>query len=207
MEGSCGKRPSAGRNSQDPLDRALAELAPGQHGVVAGRQLVELGLSASATRSRVASGRLHRVHRGVFSVGHAGLTRNGRFMAAVLACGAHAVASHWSASVLLDLGLGVRRLVDVTAEGSRGRTRDGIRVHSGATLSAADVTVSTASPARRSPARCSTSPSTQRGARSIEPPTAEQRELLDISTLDDVLARANGRRGGTLLRSVLAEHR
>jgi predicted transcriptional regulator of viral defense system len=86
-------RPYAGRNPQHPLDRAVAERASQQHGVVAGRQLAELGLSASGTRNRVASGRLHRVHRGVFAVGHAGLTQKGRFMAAVLACGPGAVAS------------------------------------------------------------------------------------------------------------------
>ena len=43
---------------------------------------------------------MHRVHRGVYAVGHLALTRNGRFMAAVLACGEGAALSHLSAAVL-----------------------------------------------------------------------------------------------------------
>jgi predicted transcriptional regulator of viral defense system len=140
MEGSCAKRAYTARKTQDPLDRAIAQWALAQHGVVGGRQLRELGLSASATRKRVATGRLHRVHRGVFAVGHALLTQNGRFMAAVLACGRAACASHYCAGALWHLGLGVRRLIHVSAPGSRGRVRDGIRVHSAATLLPRDVT-------------------------------------------------------------------
>jgi predicted transcriptional regulator of viral defense system len=109
--------------------------------VIAGRQLVELGLSQSATRSRVASGRLHRVHRGVFCVGHAILTQRGRFMAAVLACGPEAWASHYCSGVLYELGLGARRLIDVTTRAARGRAIPGIRAHRSATLTEADVEI------------------------------------------------------------------
>ena len=62
-------------------------------------------------------------------------------MAAVLACGPGACASHYCAGVLLHLGLGVRRLIDVTAPRSRGRTREGICVHSSAALLSRDVTL------------------------------------------------------------------
>ena len=37
------------------------------------------------------SGRLHRLHRGVYAVGHLGVARGGRWMAAVLACAAGGV--------------------------------------------------------------------------------------------------------------------
>ena len=40
------------------------------------------------------------VHRGVYVVGYPNLTRNGHFMAAVLACGDQAALSHFSAAVL-----------------------------------------------------------------------------------------------------------
>jgi hypothetical protein len=46
----------------------VAQLAARQHETVAVRQLVSLGLSASAVRSRVARGRLHVVFRGVVSL-------------------------------------------------------------------------------------------------------------------------------------------
>src|SRR3954454_25412225 len=81
-----------------PLDLALARLAARQHGVVALVQLLELGLSASAVRKRVAAGRLLRVHRGVYAVGHRLLTTEGHWMAAVLACGKQAVLSYHSAA-------------------------------------------------------------------------------------------------------------
>ncbi len=76
------------------LERAIAELATAQHGVVALSQLEQLGLGARAVRFRVATGRLHRVHPGVFAVGHVHLSREGHYMAAVLACGAGAALSH-----------------------------------------------------------------------------------------------------------------
>jgi predicted transcriptional regulator of viral defense system len=175
--------------------------------VVTGRQLVELGLSASATRSRVASGRLHRVHRGVFAVGHALLTQNGRFIAAVLACGPGACASHFCAGVLLELGLGVRRLIDVTARGSWGRKVDGIRVHSAATLIAADVIEIDGIPCT-SLARTILDIAEDGTRREVERALdrAEQARILDMRAIDDVLSRADGRRGAKLLRSVLAEH-
>jgi hypothetical protein len=46
---------------------------------------------------RVRVGRLHRVHHGVYAVGHQVLTRRGRWMAAVLAAGPRAVLSHAAA--------------------------------------------------------------------------------------------------------------
>ncbi len=89
---------SAVRNS--PPDVALARLAQRQHGVVTLAQLAAVGIGPSGTRNRVAAGRLHRVHRGVFAVGHALLPGRGHWMAAVLACGPDAVLSHRSAAAL-----------------------------------------------------------------------------------------------------------
>lgn len=84
-------------------DAAIAMLAAAQHGVVSRAQLLELGLSASAIRRRVQGGRFHIVYRGVYAVGHKRLTREGRWMAAVLAAGANAVLSHRSAAALWGL--------------------------------------------------------------------------------------------------------
>jgi predicted transcriptional regulator of viral defense system len=65
-------------------DAEIAALATRQYGVVAARQLE---LSANAMASRTSSGRLFRVHRGVYAVGHLGLGQEARWLAAVLACG------------------------------------------------------------------------------------------------------------------------
>src|SRR5687768_6344018 len=72
---------------EPPLDRAIGELAARQHGVVSLRQLQLAGLTASAVRKRATAGRLHRLHRGVYAVGHRRVTGRGRLMAAVLAYG------------------------------------------------------------------------------------------------------------------------
>lgn len=82
------------------IDREIARLAAAQHGVVARRQLVGLGVSMRSVDHRVEVGRLHVVERGVYAVGHGRLSRLGRWMAAVLASGPDAVLSHGSAAAL-----------------------------------------------------------------------------------------------------------
>jgi len=71
-----------------------------QHGVIARRQLLELGMSESAIDHRIATARLHRVFRGVYAVGRPQLSQAGRWMAAVLVCGPGALLSHLSAGAL-----------------------------------------------------------------------------------------------------------
>lgn len=84
-------------------DVALAALAERQYGVVARWQLLDLGLGKRAIERRLASGRLHRVHSGIYAVGHPRIPREGRWMAAVLSCGPAAVLSHQSAAALWAL--------------------------------------------------------------------------------------------------------
>src|SRR5918995_5102756 len=118
---------------------ALAQLAERQHGVVALPQLRELGLAPSAVRSRVTRGRLHRVHRGVYSVGHPVLSVRGRWMAAVLACGPGAALSHRSAAALWGIRPSARTAIDVTVPRHlRGRAH--IDVHHANTVAAGDLT-------------------------------------------------------------------
>lgn len=120
------------------MDRAIAGLAARQHNVVALAQLVELGLSEKAVSHRIAAGRLHLIHRGVYAVGSPRLSAEGHLMAAVLACGPAAALSHRSAASHLGV-LPDARMVDVTAPGRRGRSIDGIRAHACA-LTPADLT-------------------------------------------------------------------
>jgi hypothetical protein len=117
------------KSTEDPLDRRLAALARRQHGVVSLRQLADLGLRRSAVAERARRGRLHRIHRGVYAVGHSGLTRNGRFMAAVLACGEGSALSHLSAAVLWGILEDRGQAIHVTAPGRR-RVK-GVVVHEG----------------------------------------------------------------------------
>jgi predicted transcriptional regulator of viral defense system len=112
---------------EHPPDRAVAELARRQHGVVGRVQLKALGLTLAEIDGRVKRKRLHRVHQGVYAVGHLALTRNGRFMAAVLACGDGAALSHFSAAVLWRILEGEGQDIHVTAE--RERKCRGVVVH------------------------------------------------------------------------------
>jgi len=109
-------------------ERLLAALATRQHGVVGRRQLLDLGLGRGAIDSRVGSGRLHVVHRGVYVVGRTRIGQRGRWIAGVLAYGEGAVLSHRSAAALWGLIRDRGRIADVTAAAGR-RGRRGIRLH------------------------------------------------------------------------------
>lgn len=85
------------------IDRALARLAGAQDGIVTRRQLRELGLTDDEIDRMLRTGRLHRVHRGVYHVGHSALSERARHRAALLAVGAAAVLSHRSAAALWGL--------------------------------------------------------------------------------------------------------
>ena len=90
---------------------------------------------------RVRRRRLHRVHRGVYAVGHTGLSIEGRWMAAVLAAGRGAVLSHGSAAAHWGLLRPFRDVVDVSVPSHAGRRRrEGIRIHRRAALKPSEVT-------------------------------------------------------------------
>jgi len=85
------------------IDAVLARIAASQHGVLALAQLLAAGLSQAMVARRVATGRLHRIHRGVYALGHAGLSLESQLMAAVLALGDGAAISHLSAARLMEI--------------------------------------------------------------------------------------------------------
>jgi very-short-patch-repair endonuclease len=122
-------------------DLGLARMAARQYGAVTLDQLVAAGLDKSAISRRVAAGRLHRIHRGVYAFGNPNLTREGRWLAAVLACGEGAVLSHQSAGALWSLSPTCPPLVHVSVPGTNGRSRRrGIVLHRSSTLTTAETT-------------------------------------------------------------------
>jgi hypothetical protein len=108
---------------------------------VAISQLRASGLSDDAVLVRVRSGRLHRLHRGVYALGNPRPPLEGRWMAAVLAYGNGALLSHRSAAVLwglLPAGAAEGRRIDVSVPSTAGRKpRRGIRLHRRRSLSLA----------------------------------------------------------------------
>jgi predicted transcriptional regulator of viral defense system len=107
------------------VDRVAGKLAARQHGVVSRRQLILLGVGPRTVEERVKRGAWHRVHVGVYAVGHSGLNEEGRWMAAVLACGCEAVLSHRSAGRCWSMLAHAPALPEVTRP-SRFRARPGI---------------------------------------------------------------------------------
>jgi hypothetical protein len=106
----------------------LAELAARQYGVVSRRQLADLGYTSRAVDVAMASGRLRAVHQSVVAVGHGGLARRGKCMAAVLARGSGALLSHQSAAWLWGIEGSLELPVEVSVRW-RGHRRDAVRLH------------------------------------------------------------------------------
>jgi very-short-patch-repair endonuclease len=131
-------------------DVLVATIAGRQHGVIATYQLEALGLLPSGISDRTRAGRLHRIHRGVYAVGHSRLSNEGRWTAAVLACGEGAVLSHHSAGALWRITRNADGPVDVSVPGNSGRSRrQGIRLHRSRTLTPPDCTTRDGIPVTR----------------------------------------------------------
>ncbi len=186
-------------------DRALAELARRQWGVLSLAQLAALGVTRSGVTRRIESGRLRRVHRGVYAIGGAALPREGRHLAAVLACGPGAVLSHTSAAVHWGLLSYDAPKPHVTTAKSR-QGAPGIRLHRTRSLDAQDTTHHRGIPT-------TTVPKTMLDIAAYAPihhlehalGQAERLQLYDHRAITDVLDRHAGRRGAAALRRATAE--
>jgi hypothetical protein len=114
------------RTSPKPwASQQLWAFAEQQHGVVARRQLLDLGLSAKSIKHRIAAGCLHPIWRGVYAIGRPQLTLRGRWMAAVLSCGRDAVLSHGSAAAHWEILPARSKEVEVTVPVERRISRPG----------------------------------------------------------------------------------
>ncbi|HEX6602026.1 MAG TPA: type IV toxin-antitoxin system AbiEi family antitoxin domain-containing protein, partial [Solirubrobacterales bacterium] len=203
--GYLGK--TARRRRGEGGDHAVARLAAQQHGVVALWQLVDLGLNQALVEWRVDIGRMHRIHQGVYAVGHRLLTPNGHRMAAVIACGPEAVLSHRSAAALWGLREDTRSRIDVTAPGRRGRIPAGIDAHRHGFLRSPDRTAVEGIP-------CTSVSRTLLDLAAVVPyrqlryavKQAEVEGCFDLSEMNELLGRSRGRRGVARLRNAIALH-
>ena len=115
-------------------------LAATQHGRVTWQQLVDRGVHRHTIQRWLSEGRLHRLHDGVYAVGHPGRSLHGDYIAAVLACGDGAALSHFAAAHLLALIRGAPPPPEVTVPTTAGRSRRGILIHRSKTLPRRDLT-------------------------------------------------------------------
>lgn len=184
----------------------LADLATLQHGVVSSRQLAELGYLRGAITRAAASGRLHRLQRGVYAVGHKNLTERSRHMAAVLACAPDAVLSHYSAGWLWGLLRYPGQTIHLTAP-TRRHPKHSFCLHYAA-LTEADLDSCEAIPATAVPRTmldlAAVLPA-GRLDRVVE--RCEELRLLDLGPIESLLERAGHHRGRSPLLRALALYR
>jgi very-short-patch-repair endonuclease len=160
--------------------------------VVSVAQLHAAGLGEGAIRNRALRGQLIRLHRGVYAVGHSQLTPLGWRWAAVLACGGPGLAglSHRSAAAVWDLLPSPARFDVSTLANARSTAK--IRVHRG--LQPQDVTTIDDLPlttVARTLVDLTATLTPHQTERVVH--RAEHLRLLDMHSLGEQLARAQGR--------------
>jgi uncharacterized protein DUF559/putative AbiEi antitoxin of type IV toxin-antitoxin system len=194
-----------GQSQPVAMDRALAAIADAQHGVVTRSQLLEIGLGPDAVDRRLGRGHLRRLHAGTYAVGHRALAREGRWLAAVLACGPDSVLSHRSAAALWDLRCTTRAAIDVTAPRTRHR-RPGLDLHLPRCLAPEQRTEHKRIPCT-TVARTLVDLAGVLGRTGIEGVwrRAEMLGLLDVHAVQSALEPSRGRRGAGLIRALLAQ--
>jgi very-short-patch-repair endonuclease len=191
--------------------QSLADLATGQHGVVSTKQLLALGYSLDSASDAFLGARLHRLHQGVYAVGHRRLTWHSHCWAGVLGAEPNetdevvwpAVASHGSAAYLWGLYRYAPETIDVTAP-IRRRAKRRFRVHFSSILAAEDRGEREGIPVTSVPR---TLLDLAIRARPNQLERAEEIDLLDVAAVDALLARAGGHRGRGRLRRALAIYR
>lgn len=190
-------------------DACIAVLAARQHGVVSWRQLIDAGFGRGMVEHRVHTGLLHRMHRGVFAVGHRPLTREARWMGAVLACGDGAGLSHACATALWEVRPYNGVWIDVTVPTTAGRVRrDRIRLHRSSIFDADDVTTHRAIPVTtiaRTLLDVAVRFSEPALARTVE--QTEIRRLFDLRAIGRTLARHPNHPGGAKLTQAIELYR
>lgn len=201
MSREVGVDPQICVSTSTSRERALAEIAGRQHGVVSRGQLAALGFDRHTIDRMLARGRLHLLHRGVYAVGHRVLSRSAQFMGACLATGG--VLSHRSAGALLAIAR-YDGPIEITVP-TKGRRRRGLLLHC-AVLQPDETGIVDGIP-------ITTTPRTLLDLAAVLPRhrleravgQAEVLRLTDDRSVADLLARHPGRRGAKALRELTDE--
>jgi very-short-patch-repair endonuclease len=168
-----------------PVDKRIASLAASQFGVVERGQLRRLGLTDTAIARRVSSGRLHRVRRGVYAVGHP-------------------VLSHTSAAAHWELRPSDAVYIDVTVPGPSRRRGPGLHVHRASRLATDEVATHAGIPVTSAARTILDLAATLPDDRALD--RAEVLRLTDVRRLVALAEAHPGHHGAGRLRRALAEH-
>jgi very-short-patch-repair endonuclease len=169
--------------------------------VVSTEQLGRLGYGRNAVAKAAKVGRLHRVHRGVYAVGHQRLSWHGRCMATALAS-SPSVASHFSAGWLWGLLQYRPGTVHVTSRMGRRAQRDFVTHR--ADLTRADLARRDGIPVT-SLVRTILDLAVDSRERTVRRfiRRADDDKTFDLRAMEDLLARPKGHRGQAKVRAAL----
>jgi predicted transcriptional regulator of viral defense system len=179
----------------------ISALATSQSGVISRKQLVDARVGSATIDRWIKAARLHRIHPGVYAVGHSALSLRGRLTAALLYGGDLAVFSHTTAAWLWSLIETEPKRIHLTVSGRRSSLAD-VRVHCSRQLDRAtcgDLPVTSVSRTLLDLASMVTPRQLKRALAE-----AEYRSLLNPARLQSMLGR--GRSGSRELRVALNDH-
>ena len=187
-----------------PVERAIARIASRQKGLITWRQLLAAGVSRNSIKRRIRDGRLHRVFRGVYLVGHEVMVPLARELAAVLAYEPHAVLSYRSGVGVWKFLPKLPDLVDVTVVGRNSGAQEGIAVHRCRSLGPSDIKRIQGIPVT-SPSRTLLDFAEVADYRDLERAwsEAQARNLISPQKIRNLLDRLPGRRGVPRLTELL----
>jgi hypothetical protein len=190
--------------SDGSLSAQAQRLARRQRGTIARRQLLALGFTRSAIAHRITTGRLHPIGHGVYAVGRRELSHEGRWMAAILACGRGAVLSHRSAGALYGVSEERPGFIELSVPRRVERTRRGLRVHSRPALRTGDIGTLNGIPIT-SPVQTMLDLATELGPRELERAVneADKLEVIAVDELRSALDERGGEPGVRPLRTLL----
>lgn len=204
---------SQGRATLGPVtnsthtERRLARISRRQLGLITNEQVLAAGLSVDARKRRVRSGRWIAVAPGVVAVAGTAATWRQRTIAAILAAGPGAVASHTTAAALFGLSSCPFREVEITVPRGRSHRSRLATVHEARHLPRCDVTTVDRIPVTH-PARTLVDLA-GRVPRTVLEDAVDDALVRGLTTLPRLRARldalgGSGRTGSALLRSVLS---
>ena len=189
-------------DSRTQLDaERLDALVRRQHGVVSRQQLRDVRLSDTLIARWLQAGRLHRLHRQVFAVGHTALSIQGRLYAALLYAGPDAVLSHTTAAWAWSLVDAEPRRIHLTVPGRRPSLPE-VRAHHSRQVERVDHLGFPLTPVARTLVDIAGMVTARQVRRSLA--EADYRGLLEPG--DVTAALRPGRPGSAALRTALRSH-
>ena len=165
-----------------------------------------MGIGAGAIDRRLRSGHLLPLHRGAYAVGHAVLTPEGHYIAAVLTFGPGTVLGHRSAADHWNIAPYAGAFIEVIPPSPGRRSRKGLRIHS-CSLDPRDRTIHEAIPVTtvaRTLIDLAAVVDLTRLTRALE--RAEKLDLFDLHAINAARARAHGHHGLAPLARALSVH-